>query len=489
MNVRKSVISLILGLAGGFIAFFVADGFTKKETKPAFQHEIIGPGTVKPVAYTQEQHIESGDRGRIDLREAARKAVPGVVHVKTIQMGREHVGNPFLDYFFGGGGQGRQVPMTTGYGSGVIISGDGYIVTNNHVIRDADRVIVVLNDKKEYEAKVIGQDANTDIALLQIEGKNFPYVEYGNSDDVSLGEWVLAVGNPYNLTSTVTAGIISAKARELGMHRGQMNLESFLQTDAAINPGNSGGALVNARGELIGINTLIQSPTGAYSGYAFAIPVNIARKVVNDLKEYGSVQRAVLGISMTGLTPALAEELGTKEISGIYVHEVLEGGAAQKAGMKKGDVIRGVNGIEVKTAPEFQEQLGKYRPGATVQLLVKRKGDEKVVDVTLQNSYGDTALGKAQDFGVLGVKVSPLSREDRARYRINKGAKITEMKNGKFKAAGLEKGYIIVKINDYIVYDEEDLAKAVASVRDGGVFVTALSPKGRVEYFAFSLLN
>lgn len=489
MNVRKSIISLVLGLAGGFIAFLVADGWASKEEKTVFPHEMVGPGMVKPVGYQQDQHITVGDNGRIDLREAAKKAVPGVVHVKTMQMGREYIGNPFLDYFFGGSGQSREVPMTTGYGSGVIISEDGYIVTNNHVIKEADRVIVVLNDKKEYEAKVVGQDNDTDIALLKIEGKGFPYVEYGNSDDVALGEWVLAVGNPYNLTSTVTAGIISAKARNLGIHRGQMSLESFLQTDAAINPGNSGGALVNAQGELIGINTLIQSPTGAYSGYAFAVPVNIARKVVNDLKEYGSVQRAVLGISMVGLTPALAEELGSKESTGIYIHEILSGGAAQKAGLKKGDVIQGVNGIEVKTAPEFQEQLGKYRPGTTIQLSVKRNGTEKNIEVTLQNSYGDTALGTKDEFGVLGVKVEPLSKEDRYRYRLNKGAKITEIKNGKFKAAGLEKGYILVKINDYVIYDEEDLKKAISTVRDGGVFVTAVSPKGRVEYFAFSLLN
>ena len=204
--------------------------------------------------------------------------------------------------------QGREVPLTTGYGSGVIISDDGYIITNNHVIKEADKIVVVTNDKKEYEARLVGQDPNTDIALLKIEGEGLPYVEYGNSDDVALGEWVLAVGNPYNLTSTVTAGIISAKARDLGMNRGQMSLESFLQTDAAINPGNSGGALVNVKGELVGINTLIQSPTGAYSGYAFAVPVNIARKVVNDLKEYGKVQRGVLGIRMGEIGRASCRE-------------------------------------------------------------------------------------------------------------------------------------------------------------------------------------
>lgn len=487
-NAVRSIIVVLLGIAGGFIAFWVTDGLKDNMTiKPGMQHEVVGPGMVKQVAYRPDDEIV-GD-GRIDLREAAKKAVPGVVHVKTIEMGREYAGNPYLNYFFGDKAQSREVPMMTGYGSGVIISDDGYIITNNHVIKGADRVIVVLNDKKEYEAKVVGQDANTDIALLKIEGKNFPYVEYGNSDDVSLGEWVLAVGNPYNLTSTVTAGIISAKARNLGMNRGQMSLESFLQTDAAVNPGNSGGALVNAKGELIGINTLIQSPTGAYSGYAFAVPVNIARKVINDLKDYGQVQRAVLGISMAELTPALAQELKTDEQSGIYVYDVIENGAAQKAGLKKGDIIQGVNGFMVKTAPEFQEQLGKYRPGSAIELLIKRNGEEKRTNVTLQNSYGDTAVGVKEDFGVLGAKVEPLSKEDRYRYRLNKGAKVTEIKDGKFKSAGLGKGYIIVKINDQVIYDGEDLSKAINSVSDGGVFVTALSPQGRVEYFAFSLLN
>ncbi|WP_302568406.1 Do family serine endopeptidase [Culturomica massiliensis] len=488
MDVKKTVISLLLGIAGGFIAFFIADSLKDKQVTPEIRHEIVGPG-IKSVAYRPEPENTVGGAGSVDLREAAKKSVPGVVHVKTMQMRREFVGNSLLDFWFGTPSQSREVPMAMGYGSGVIISDDGYIITNNHVIKDADKIVVVLNDKKEYEAKLIGQDPITDIALLKIDGKNLAYVEYGNSDEVALGEWVLAVGNPYNLTSTVTAGIISAKARDLGMSRGQMSLESFLQTDAAINPGNSGGALVNAKGELIGINTLIQSPTGAYSGYAFAIPVNIARKVVTDLKDYGKVQRGVLGIRMGELTPVLAEGLGVKETSGIYVGEVVSGGAAQKAGIKKGDIIQGINGIDVKTTPEFYEQLGKYHPGSEIQLKIKRGGQEKLVDVTLQNSYGDTALEQAQEFGVLGVKVSPLTKEDRYRYRLNKGVKITEIQNGKFKAAGLDKGYIIVKINNNVIYDQEDLSRAISSVGDNGVFVTAVSPRGKVEYFAFSLLN
>lgn len=486
MKVIKLLIPLLLGVTGGFGAFFLAGGLNGSRSA-RLQHEIVTPMSVRQAS------AQSSDKmsvpGSVDFRDAAKKTVPAVVHVKTIQMAREYAGNPLLDYWFGNRSESREVPRNVGFGSGVIISPDGYIVTNNHVISESERVTVILNDKREFEAQVVGRDPNTDIALLKIEGKNFPAIEYGNSDDVVLGEWVLAVGNPYNLTSTVTAGIISAKARELGINRGQMNLESFLQTDAAVNPGNSGGALVNARGELIGINTAIESRTGAYSGYSFAVPVNIARKVVGDLKDFGKVQRAVLGISMGELTPAAAQELGLKETSGIYVGEVIKGGAASKAGLTAGDVIQQMNGIEVKTVPEFQEQLAKYHPGATIKLMLKRKGEEKLIDVLLQNTYGEEVLEGKEDFGVMGVKAEPLSKEDRYRYRLNKGVKIKEIRNGKFKSAGLREGYIIVKINDEFVYDSGDLAKAIGTVKDGGVFVTAVSPKGRVEYFAFSLLN
>lgn len=482
MRIMKFMIPLLLGITGGLIAFFIVDSFAGKNTPTGMQHEMINPGILHKV-------VDNGNIGigeNIDLRESAKKTVPAVVHVKTVKMGREYVGNPFLEYWYGGQPQTREIPQNLGSGSGVIISDDGYIVTNSHVIDQSDKILIVLNDKREFEAKIIGRDRDTDIALLKIDAKNLEPIEYGNSDDVMLGEWVLAVGNPYNLTSTVTAGIISAKARNLS---GKMNLESFLQTDAAVNPGNSGGALVNAKGELIGINTAIQSPTGSYSGYSFAIPVNIAKKVVGDLREYGKVQRAVLGIRMGELTPALAQELGTSEQSGIYVGEVLAGGAAEKAGMKKGDVIKGINGKEVKTTPEFQEQLVKYNPGNTVQLNLNREGKEKIINVVLQNTYGEVALEGKEDSGILGATIEPLSKEDHYRYRLNKGVKIKELKNGKFKTSGLSEGYIIVKINDALIQDKEDLERALKSAADGGVFITAVSPRGRVEYFAFSLLN
>lgn len=482
MKITKIILPLVLGLAGGMIAIFIAGGLKSNDKQAVVQHTVVGPGMTRNVVHNPQEQGAIGTAGSVDLREAAKKTVPAVVNVKTMQMGREYYGNP-LDFWFGIQPQVREVPRNMGIGSGVIITEDGYIITNNHVIEGSDQILVTLNDKREFQAKVIGSDKNTDIALLKIDASGLQPIEYGDSDDAVLGEWVLAVGNPYNLTSTVTAGIISAKARELG---GKMNLESFLQTDAAVNPGNSGGALVNARGELIGINTAIQSPTGSYSGYSFAVPVNIARKVVGDLKEYGKVQRAVIGIRMGELTPASAKELNVKAQSGIYVGEVLKGGAAAKAGLKAGDVIVQVNGYEVKTTPEFQEQLAKYTPGNTIQLVVDRDGSEKLIEVTLQNSYGDLAVSSDSD-GILGAKVTPLSQQERYRYRLNKGVKITELKNGKFKSAGLSEGYIILKINNTVIYNSEDLERAIKAAGDEGIFVTAVSPRGRVEYFAFAL--
>lgn len=487
MKAIKFVIPFILGIAGGVLAFLIVDNMQPKNIQPVLQHEIVGPGAVRPVVHNVQESDFTGGAGSVDLRLAAKKTVPAVVNVKTLEMQKQYVGgNSLLDFWFGVQPQTREVPRGLGIGSGVIISEDGYIITNAHVLEGSDQVIVTLNDKREFQAKIIGRDRNTDIALLKIDVESLQPIEYGSSDDVVLGEWVLAVGSPYNLNSTVTAGIISAKARALG---GQMNLESFLQTDAAVNPGNSGGALVNARGELIGINTMIYSPTGSYSGYSFAVPVSIVRKVVSDLKEYGKVQRAVFGISMHEVTPAVAKELKLKQQSGIYVAEVMEGGAARKAGIKSGDVIVKMNGFEVTTPAEFQEQLVKYNPGTVVQVELNRDGQMKMLDVTLQNSYGDPVIAGKEDFGVLGAKVAPLSKDDRYRYRLNKGVKIQELKNGKFKSAGLSEGYIILKINNTVVYDGEDLERALRAAGNEGVFVTAVSPRGRVEYFAFSLQN
>lgn len=486
MTMKKSLANLGLGVIGGCLAFAAIDAIRGDNENVLPRMEIASPAAVRPMALTSGTALPAGGAGSVDLREAAKKTVPAVVHVKTVQMGREYIGNPFWDFMYGNTPRTREAPQRMGIGSGVIVSEDGYIITNNHVIDNSDKILITLNDKKEYEAKVVGTDPNTDIALLKVEATGLPYLEYANSDDVELGEWVLAVGNPYNLTSTVTAGIISAKARELGLSRNRMSLESFLQTDAAVNPGNSGGALVNAKGELIGINTAIESPTGSYSGYAFAVPSNIARKVIGDLKDFGTVQRAMLGISMPSeeLSPAVAKKLGIEETSGIYVFEAIPNGAADKAGMKKGDVIKAINGIEVKNRPEFQGQLAKYHPGATVKVTVSRGGKLKELDVVLQNTYGDVSLVDKNYTGILGATVEPLSRDDRYRYRLNGGVKITDIKNGPFKAIGLDKGYIILKINNTVIYDKDDLVRALKTAENEGVLVTTISPRGRIEYYA-----
>lgn len=484
MKAVKYIAPLAFGLAGGLIAVAGVSLLGHGKEEPAEQLTVVGPGAVRPVVHDLSADNRTGAAGNVDLREAAKKTVPAVVNVTPVQVGRVYYGSP-LDFWFGvRRGQIREEAIDMGVGSGVIITEDGYIITNNHVIENSDKIMVTLNDKRKFEAKLIGTDPNTDIALLKIDAEGLQPIEYGNSDDVVLGEWVLAVGNPYNLTSTVTAGIISAKARALG---DKMNLESFLQTDAAVNPGNSGGALVNAKGELIGINTAIQSPTGSYSGYSFAVPVNVARKVVSDLKEFGRVQRAVIGISMQELTPELAKQVGTEETSGIYVAEVMRGSAAEKSGLKTGDVLCSLNGYEVKTTPQLQEQLAKYAPGDEVEVVYSRGGKEHSVKMTLQNTFGDVTVTTAE--GILGARVVPLTEKERYEYRLRNGVKIEELKNGKFKAAGLGEGYIIVKINNTLIHDAEDLERAVKSAGDGGVFVTALSPRGRVEYFAFSLVN
>ena len=305
-----------------------------------------------------------------------------VVHVKTKYYRQQQYVDPFYQFFFGRPQQSQQ-PSAMASGSGVILSNDGYIVTNNHVIEDANEIEVVLNDKRTFTAKLIGTDPNTDLALLKIEATDLPTIEIGNSDDLRVGEWVLAVGNPFNLTSTVTAGIVSAKARSINILNSDMKIESFIQTDAAVNPGNSGGALVNTRGQLVGINTAIASQTGSYAGYAFAIPTAIMQKVVADLRQYGTVQRALLGIRMLDITQQVKDQLSLESMEGVYVGEVISGSAADKAGMKAGDVIVQVDGRPINASSQLQEQIGRKNPGDQIIILVRRGHRSVSLQVTL----------------------------------------------------------------------------------------------------------
>jgi Do/DeqQ family serine protease len=322
-----------------------------------------------------------------DFSTAAELSVTAVVHVKTLTTRNNSMGGQYFDpfQFFWGQPAPQQMPQQQSAGSGVIISDDGYIVTNNHVIENADEVNITLDNKQTYTAKVVGTDPSTDLALLKVDAKGLPFMRWGNSDQVKVGEWVLAVGNPFNLTSTVTAGIVSAKARNINILPSQkFPIESFIQTDAAVNPGNSGGALVNATGELIGINTAIASTTGSYAGYSFAVPVNIVRKVVLDLVEFGTVQRGFIGVSIREIDSDFAKEKSIKSLSGVYVNGLTEEGAAKRAGIREGDVIVSVNGTSIKSSPELQEQVSRYRPGDQIDVTIVRDGEEKTIAVIVK---------------------------------------------------------------------------------------------------------
>ena len=416
--------------------------------------------------------------GLVDFTYAAEQTVHAVVHVKTKSTvsypGSNN--NPLYEFFYGD--VTRQPREVKGYGSGVIISADGYIITNNHVIEDADNIEVTLNNNKTYPAEVIGRDATTDIALLKIKETNLPTIKYGDSDNLKLGEWVLAVGNPFNLTSSVTAGIVSAKGRSLGLLTGDtQGIESFIQTDAALNMGNSGGALVNTKAELVGITSAIISPTQSYSGNSFAIPVNIVKKVVEDLREFGEVQRAIIGVNIEDVTSELVTEKSLKltDVKGIYVNGIIEGGAAEAAGLKVNDVIIKVDAAGVASTSELQEQVSKHRPGDKVNITFVRDGKEKTLLVELKNLDGNTnvvvagtangtATGTAAGT-VFGSKMEALSAQDKQTYNIDSGVKITEVGAGRFKDIGILKGFIVTTVNGKKVNNASEIRTATANER------------------------
>lgn len=428
-----------------------------------------------------------------DLTVAAEKSVHAVVHVMTKKRGtNQYSDNPLYEFFFGPGGGYRSPEPVMGSGSGVIITTDGYIVTNNHVIAGADEIEVALNDRRTFSALLVGADPTTDIALLKIEADELPFVSYGNSDDLKVGEWVLAVGNPFNLTSTVTAGIVSAKARSINIianGRQPLGIESFIQTDAAVNPGNSGGALVNQQGELVGINTAIASRTGSFTGYSFAVPVSIAKKVVSDLMEFGEVQRGLLGVNIAEVNEALAKELDVEleRLEGVFVVGVTPNGGALEAGIKAKDIILSVNGEAVNSVPELQEQISKHRPGDKVNLMIKRDGKTKPFDVVLRNVRGTTGIISAADQDdTLGATFEPVSQSEKQRLRIRYGIKVTDVGNGKLRDAGVKEGYIITKANRVAIETVDDFKEVVGRVEEG-LFLTGIYPNGRVVYYAVNL--
>lgn len=441
----------------------------------------------------------------VDLTNAAESAVNSVVYISVTIQGktqRVQVQDPFDDFFgdFFGFGQRRQQPQQREYrqpdrhgaGSGVIISQDGYIVTNNHVVGQADEINVKLNDGREFKGRIIGTDETTDLALVKIDAKDLPAIKIGNSDNLKLGQWVLAVGNPFNLTSTVTAGIVSAKARTLGAN----GVESFIQTDAAINAGNSGGALVDERGELVGINSMIYSQTGSYAGYGFAIPTTIMNKVVADLKVYGTVQRAILGVQgqdvdkyidlekAKGNTP----ELGT--VKGVYVAKITDGSAAEEAGLEQGDVITKIDEKEVGKMSELQEQIAQHKPGDKVKITYLRNKKEKAVNVTLRNAQGTTKVMQEVDLDQMGVSMQPVSDEQKASFNLSYGLEISAIRRGKMMEAGATKGTIILEVNDRKMQTVEDwveVVKAANQSKDRVLWIKAIKPSGRKDSFVIEL--
>jgi serine protease Do len=470
--------ALFMAILGASIALFAYTRIMEKPSavisKDSSSAEVQGAKAFLTSMQMQE--------GQIDFTYAAEQTVHAVVHVHTKAMmsGRQS-NNPIMEYFYGDRySKPREV---SGYGSGVIISNDGYIITNNHVIENAENVDVTLNDNRTFTAQVVGRDPDSDIALLKIKTDNLPYIKYGDSEKLRLGEWVLAVGNPFNLTSTVTAGIVSAKGRSLTEPDNTFRLESFIQTDAALNMGNSGGALVNTKGLLVGITSAIYSPDGAYAGNSFAIPVTIVKKVVDDLKEFGEVQRALIGVNIKDVESEDAKAQNLSEVKGILITNVIEDGSAQAAGMKENDVIVKFDGQPVNTVPELQEQVGKRRPGDKATVTYIRNGKETTVPIIMKNVAGNTGVVTAGmgDNEVYGAKFETLGPDDMRSLNVDYGVRVTEVNDGKFKDYGIKKGYVILSVNGKKVKRPSDVSqftnngstlKSIALVQSDGSFLT-----------------
>ena len=496
---------LILGSAMMIAVSAGVAGFTAYSMMPEKQPERLAFDEVfQQNPNTCLAALDATQMQPVDLTKAAENSVHAVVHIKSTQESKTQtvtVRDPFYEFFgdmFGNrGSQQRQVqtPERVGFGSGVIISSDGYIVTNNHVIDKADVISVKLNDGREFKGRIIGTDPSTDLALVKIEGEDLPTIPVGDSNQLKIGEWVLAVGNPFNMASTVTAGIVSAKARSLGVYNN--GVESFIQTDAAINQGNSGGALVNARGELVGINSVLYSPTGAYSGYGFAIPTSIMTKVIADLKQYGTVQRAMLGIKGTPIddeqqlmddkTKEQVKELGASE--GVWVREIVEGGSAAGV-LQENDVIIGIDGKRVKNFAGLQEALAQHRPGDKVTVKILRDKKEKNVEMTLKNEQGTTKVVKDADMEIRGAAFREVPDELKKQLRLNAGVEVTGVTEGKMKAAGIRKGFIILKANGQsvkTVEQLEEIMKEASRSTEPVLFLNGIFPSGKRAYYAVDL--
>jgi serine protease Do len=439
-SVKQFSSMLFVALLSGIFSVFIYQKLVNPNTVTVVENKT-------PTSNGVLTNLNIKDGSLTNFEYAAEISTNAVVHIKTESVYQQQI-DPLYEFFYGRSFK-QQPQVVQGAGSGVILSADGYIVTNNHVIDRTSTINVTLNNKKTYKAELIGTDPSTDLALLKIDAKNLPSVGFGNSNDLNVGQWVLAVGNPFNLTSTVTAGIISAKARNINILSGNNGnglppIESFIQTDAAVNPGNSGGALVNANGELIGINTAIQSNTGSYTGYSFAIPSNIVQKVVNDLKEYGTVQRAFIGVSIKNIDEQVVEELSLNDMSGVYVNSVTKNGSASKAGIKSGDIIKKVGSKNVTDVPELQEQISQFRPGDKVNLTIYRENKELEIPVVLKNLNGEEDLISYEENKIhrlLGARLGDLDAKQKKELNIEDGIKVEEVFAGKMRSVGIREGF------------------------------------------------
>ena len=485
----KTFLKSFLGTASAILLVLLVSYFfiNKDEDKSSAQR----PTDTQQNIPIQSTNYASTVPQNVNFVDAADKSVNAVVHIKTeinVKAQSYHdFFDPLREYLYGDRGRNQSF---VAYGSGVVISSDGYIATNNHVVENADKISVTFNNREELQAQLIGRDPTTDLALIKVDASQLPFLSFGNSDELKVGEWVLAVGNPFNLTSTVTAGIVSAKARNINILGGASSIESFIQTDAAVNRGNSGGALVNTRGELIGINAAIASHTGVYEGYSFAIPANLAKKVVEDLKNYGEIQRAYLGVQLRDIDAEFADKLGLSQVNGVYVAEVVNNSGAMEAGIEDGDIIVAINGTITNTFSELVGSIGQYRPGDKVIVSVNRNGELIDYDVILRNQDNTTSIVKAEEtffnknLSVSLQKVSKLSLDN---MHLKSGLSITEIKPGVLQRGGISEGFIITEVNGKAVNSKNDLEDALSESNNNRVRLIGIYPNGMKVSYEFMM--
>ncbi|MFT4740871.1 MAG: serine protease Do [Marivirga sp.] len=473
---KNNLRTILIGFLGGLVGAIAVNLYSDKpaDNQLTYQNEL-------PSSFTSYKEPRTGMTSlpEVNFVEASRKSKESVVYIKTVS--EKYGRTSWLEYWLGGGNGMQQM----GSGSGVIFKENGYILTNNHVIENADKIEVVIN-KRVYEAALVGKDPSTDLAILKIEATKLPAIAIGSSKNLEVGEWVLAVGNPFNLNSTVTAGIVSAKGRELNILKSNFPIESFIQTDAAINPGNSGGALVNAAGELVGINTAILSQTGSYAGYGFAVPIDIAKKIANDIISYGAVQKAFLGAEVTALSPEMGEKLETANLDGVVVSYLQQNGAAEKVSIEKGDIIRSINGEQITSHADFDEKLSIRSPGDKLYLTIERKNKTIEKELMLMNSENTTALIKREVFfsNSLGVEFEAVPLVERTLLNVKSGVRVVEVKNGFFSRLNIEEGFVITAVNGESVSDPKMLAGLLEQIK-GKVVIQGINKRGLKGYYSF----